>query len=842
MKILIRRKSILGLAATLLLALGVSAQTIPGVSTRVANGASLPAHAGQYTLFVLTTGTPTLYVCNANPCMSSGDWVASGGGGGGGGGANPALSNLSAVAINATLAAGSGETLTLSGFNGTSGAGATGVIIEGGVSYSGGSSAGPNVAIEGGTGAGSGAGGQVSIVGGPAQSGAQGGPIFLTASDATGAGAGGDIYVRAGRGLGSGAQGFLSLAGGGANYVGSVTPISGYVAGVYFNLGTGAVPAEIDFASGASANGLVRMTAMNFAWSPDNTNDFDLAAYRPRDAYFGRSVYAEYYVAAGSTAPVAQNSLAWNAQGLYAGTPTSQAGQMTMSFATGGVVETSFNGGGINQIAYLTSSISGNAGTATAFAGTPTNCGNSYSSGIGANGNAICPTPTIGTLPTQSGGTVAASGYGNWGFTSAGFWYSVNGGSVTFVGAGASNVFTQDSTGSDPSDTAEVINEGGLTNSQTLRVYHTFASSTNFSRLQFAWDTTNAAWQIGSQGGSGGGTAGNIEFATGSTPSPRWMIESSDTFALTPIGSDNTYDIGCVAGGHSPCGVSSPFRVHDLYLGTAISLNAGFGTAGNCLLSGGGGAADTWGSCTGGFTYPSAGIVTSTGSAFSNIAETNNYVLVGVGGAWTAAAITGAMLPNPSASTLGGVESITSAAHNWVSYIDTSGVPHQSQPTLADVAAGAAPAGTFDFTSATPKVPTASAGNNSTNAASTAYVPAEMNALTWSCPISGFTSTVSSCNWTLPAGITITGFDLYAGTAATSCGTYPVLSIYDSTATAIVGSYSITMTSATNGYTQLTGSTGVASAHVLRIKTTTAGSGCTGPANVVATVTYQMTN
>ena len=78
-----------------------------------------------------------------------------------------------------------------------------------------------------------------------------------------------------------------------------------------------------------------------------------------------------------------------------------------------------------------------------------------------------------------------------------------------------------------------------------------------------------------------------------------------------------------------------------------------------------------------------------TGTAFTawgtSIAETNNYVLAGVSGAWTATAITGAMLPNPSGSTLGGVESITSASHNWVAYIDTSGVPHQSQPGFADI-------------------------------------------------------------------------------------------------------------------------------------------------------------
>ena len=44
-----------------------------------------------------------------------------------------------------------------------------------------------------------------------------------------------------------------------------------------------------------------------------------------------------------------------------------------------------------------------------------------------------------------------------------------------------------------------------------------------------------------------------------------------------------------------------------------------------------------------------------------------------------------ANLPTPTASTLGGIESITSASHNWVAYIDTSGVPHQSHPACGDL-------------------------------------------------------------------------------------------------------------------------------------------------------------
>lgn len=52
----------------------------------------------------------------------------------------------------------------------------------------------------------------------------------------------------------------------------------------------------------------------------------------------------------------------------------------------------------------------------------------------------------------------------------------------------------------------------------------------------------------------------------------------------------------------------------------------------------------------------------------------------------TTTGVTASQLPNPTASTLGGIESITSAAHNWISYINTSGVPIQSQPNYTDLA------------------------------------------------------------------------------------------------------------------------------------------------------------
>ena len=157
--------------------------------------------------------------------------------------------------------------------------------------------------------------------------------------------------------------------------------------------------------------------------------------------------------------------------------------------------------------------------------------------------------------------------------------------------------------------------------------------------------------------------------------------------------------------------------------------------------------------------------------------------------------------------------------------------------------------GTAANLSGTPALPngttttTQSAGDNSGKLASTAYVKNEIY-LTWTCPVAGATTSgVSYCNWTLPAGMTITGFDLAASTAPAGCTTYPTLQVWDGTSNAEVGGYSVTMSSGASFYSQVTGSANIGSGHLLRVKVTTGGAGCgTAPAGIVAVVTYQMQN
>lgn len=73
----------------------------------------------------------------------------------------------------------------------------------------------------------------------------------------------------------------------------------------------------------------------------------------------------------------------------------------------------------------------------------------------------------------------------------------------------------------------------------------------------------------------------------------------------------------------------------------------------------------------------------ATGQTINRIFAVDNSGNVGL------VAMTGAMLPNPSSSTLGGTQSIATASHQFVTGISTSGVGSKGQPAIADLSDGA---------------------------------------------------------------------------------------------------------------------------------------------------------
>src|SRR5579859_2514955 len=92
----LKKKMKIKLIAFLLLSFSLTALAafgqVPGRATRVAHGATLPVGAEKYSEYVLTSGSPQVYLCNNSPCTVSGDWVTNSGSVAG---ANIALSNLS---------------------------------------------------------------------------------------------------------------------------------------------------------------------------------------------------------------------------------------------------------------------------------------------------------------------------------------------------------------------------------------------------------------------------------------------------------------------------------------------------------------------------------------------------------------------------------------------------------------------------------------------------------------------------------------------------------------------------------------------------------------------------
>lgn len=72
-----------------------------------------------------------------------------------------------------------------------------------------------------------------------------------------------------------------------------------------------------------------------------------------------------------------------------------------------------------------------------------------------------------------------------------------------------------------------------------------------------------------------------------------------------------------------------------------------------------------------------------------NITTTNKfYTQTGSGAASVAPGwntITGADLPNPSSSTLGGVKSLAATTHQWINTISTAGAPSSTQPAFTDI-------------------------------------------------------------------------------------------------------------------------------------------------------------
>lgn len=184
---------------------------------------------------------------------------------------------------------------------------------------------------------------------------------------------------------------------------------------------------------------------------------------------------------------------------------------------------------------------------------------------------------------------------------------------------------------------------------------------------------------------------------------------TSDLIVLGSLGTATSLLHGNASGAPTFSAVNLAADVTGVLPGANVQT---FGTAnaGAVPASGGGTtsflrADGTWAAPSGGGNVNAGGTLTSNalivGSGSTNVAAlaslgTTTTLLHGnaaglptFGQVNLASDITGTLpaanLPNPTASTLGGIESFAAVANQWIKSISTSGVPASTQPTFADI-------------------------------------------------------------------------------------------------------------------------------------------------------------
>ena len=217
------------------------------------------------------------------------------------------------------------------------------------------------------------------------------------------------------------------------------------------------------------------------------------------------------------------------------------------------------------QIALTTSNISGQASTALALAGSPSQCNGSFATGIQPNGNANCSTADVIEL-AETAPPAGIPNYGIFWFDSATHTPRVIDNNGQVVQLGLTNVFNSD---------ANTLEEYNGTNPQTFNVYGTRQDSADYERLRLGFDGAHNYVFVAADAAGTGIPQPGLGFEVQN--SLRWVIDS--TYDFKPW-SNNINDIG-----------SSTLQVRNVYVGTGVVFGSGtltgiHGTTGTALEAG----------------------------------------------------------------------------------------------------------------------------------------------------------------------------------------------------------------------------------------------------------------
>ena len=197
-------------------------------------------------------------------------------------------------------------------------------------------------------------------------------------------------------------------------------------------------------------------------------------------------------------------------------------------------------GGTTEQVALTSSNISGQAGTALALAGTPTQCSGSFATGIAANGNANCSTADVIQLQE----TTPPAGIPGWGV----FWFDSAHHAPKFIDnngqaiqLGLTNLFNSDP-GGDPADNLEELNG---TNLENFRVYSTYTNGTTWQRTSLGFDATDNYAVVRSENATSSSAPG-LGLWVGS--GLKWVVDATGNLKPWAATGDNVFNLGSDTG------------------------------------------------------------------------------------------------------------------------------------------------------------------------------------------------------------------------------------------------------------------------------------------------------
>ena len=364
---------------------------------------------------------------------------------------------------------------------------------------------------------------------------------------------------------------------------------------------------------------------------------------------------------------------------------------------------------------------------------------NNWATGISTSGNANCLQPGFSNLA----GTVTL---GQTPLTTAGDILFANstpalarlpiGGTNQFLGISGGLPAWIQPTFNNLNGTA-TISQGGTGQTSASAAFNALSPLSTEGNLVYYHSSANTRLGIGSNGqcltsngsdplwgscASGGNlsTSGSPAqyqigiFASGSTLTGISPSATSGVPMISQGSSANpTFGTAAIAGGgtgqttaSAAFNALSPLTTEGdlIYYHSSANARLAQGSNGQCLTSNG--TDPVWGSCsTGSGTVTSVGLsmpsmfsvsgspVTGSGTLTASLANQNaNLIMAGPASGNAAAptfrALVGADLPAPTASTLGGVESVTCTAGQYIDQISTAGVPACATPSGSAIGSG----------------------------------------------------------------------------------------------------------------------------------------------------------